>query len=81
MKHRHRVHGLILISPICTAPCWTEWLYNKVVFLNERTIMIVFWFIGIILLTDFPYAGDVKFALFLWHVWGSEGVVAEAVFQ
>lgn len=32
MKHRHRVHGLILISPICTAPCWTEWLYNKVFF-------------------------------------------------
>ncbi|XP_023002144.1 protein NDL2-like isoform X1 [Cucurbita maxima] len=30
MKHRHRVHGLILISPICTAPCWTEWLCNKV---------------------------------------------------
>ncbi|KAL6215329.1 hypothetical protein ACLB2K_014760 [Fragaria x ananassa] len=30
MKYRSRVMGLILVSPICKAPCWTEWLYNKV---------------------------------------------------
>ncbi|XP_047308598.1 protein NDL1-like [Impatiens glandulifera] len=30
MKYRERVIGLILISPICKAPSWTEWLYNKV---------------------------------------------------
>ncbi|KAL5558765.1 hypothetical protein UlMin_034976 [Ulmus minor] len=30
LKYRHRVLGLILISPICKAPSWTEWLYNKV---------------------------------------------------
>ncbi|KAJ7966447.1 Pollen-specific protein SF21 [Quillaja saponaria] len=29
MKYRHRVLGLILVSPICKAPSWTEWLYNK----------------------------------------------------
>ncbi|KAJ4820623.1 N-MYC downregulated-like 3 [Rhynchospora pubera] len=29
-KYRHRVHGLILVSPLCKAPSWTEWLYNKV---------------------------------------------------
>lgn len=30
MKYRHRVLGLILVSPLCKAPSWTEWLYNKV---------------------------------------------------
>ncbi|XP_047326961.1 protein NDL2-like [Impatiens glandulifera] len=30
MKYKHRVLGLILISPLCKGPSWTEWLYNKV---------------------------------------------------
>lgn len=30
MKYQERVLGLILVSPICKAPSWTEWLYNKV---------------------------------------------------
>ncbi|KAG6700714.1 hypothetical protein I3842_08G126100 [Carya illinoinensis] len=30
MKYTERVLGLILVSPICRAPSWTEWLYNKV---------------------------------------------------
>ncbi|KAK1419495.1 hypothetical protein QVD17_28667 [Tagetes erecta] len=30
IKYRHRVTGLILVSPLCKAPSWTEWLYNKV---------------------------------------------------
>ncbi|KAJ3691960.1 hypothetical protein LUZ60_012310 [Juncus effusus] len=29
-KYRERVLGLILVSPICKAPTWTEWFYNKV---------------------------------------------------
>lgn len=29
-KYRERVLGLILISPLCRAASWTEWLYNKV---------------------------------------------------
>ncbi|KAL8160840.1 hypothetical protein V2J09_012329 [Rumex salicifolius] len=29
MKYRQRVLGLILVSPLCKAPSWTEWLYNK----------------------------------------------------
>lgn len=33
MKYRERVIGLILVSPLCKAPSWTEWLYNKVCFL------------------------------------------------
>ncbi|CBI34199.3 hypothetical protein PVL29_018269 [Vitis rotundifolia] len=30
MKYKERVLGLILVSPVCKAPSWTEWLYNKV---------------------------------------------------
>ncbi|WOG94276.1 hypothetical protein DCAR_0313569 [Daucus carota subsp. sativus] len=30
IKYRERVLGLILISPLCKAPSWTEWLCNKV---------------------------------------------------
>ncbi|MFS7888628.1 putative alpha/Beta hydrolase [Helianthus anomalus] len=29
IRYRDRVTGLILISPLCKAPSWTEWLYNK----------------------------------------------------
>ncbi|CDP08242.1 unnamed protein product [Coffea canephora] len=30
MKYTKRVLGLILVSPICKGPSWTEWLCNKV---------------------------------------------------
>ncbi|CAA2959687.1 protein NDL2-like isoform X1 [Olea europaea var. sylvestris] len=30
MKYTRRVMGLILVSPLCKAPSWTEWLCNKV---------------------------------------------------
>lgn len=30
LKFRERVAGLILVSPLCKTPSWTEWLYNKV---------------------------------------------------
>ncbi|XLR44401.1 hypothetical protein S83_029061, partial [Arachis hypogaea] len=30
MKYRQRVLGLILVSPLCKEPSWTEWLCNKV---------------------------------------------------
>ncbi|KAL0374463.1 UNVERIFIED_CONTAM: protein NDL1 [Sesamum radiatum] len=30
MKYRERVLGLILVSPLCQAPSWKEWLCNKV---------------------------------------------------
>ncbi|XP_030958086.1 protein NDL2-like [Quercus lobata] len=30
MKYTQRVVGLILVSPICKAPSWSEWLYIKV---------------------------------------------------
>ncbi|KAK6941409.1 NDRG protein [Dillenia turbinata] len=31
VKYRERVLGLILVSPLCKAPSWTEWLCNKLV--------------------------------------------------
>ncbi|KAL5712649.1 Protein ndl2 [Ranunculus cassubicifolius] len=30
IKYTERVRGLILVSPLCKAPSWTEWFYNKV---------------------------------------------------
>ncbi|KAI3468138.1 hypothetical protein Pfo_024801 [Paulownia fortunei] len=30
IKYTQRVMGLILVSPLCKAPSWTEWLRNKV---------------------------------------------------
>ncbi|KAE8653418.1 hypothetical protein Csa_007373 [Cucumis sativus] len=30
LKYRERVLGLILISPLCKSPSWSEWFYNKV---------------------------------------------------
>uniref|UniRef100_A0A7N0TR16 Uncharacterized protein n=1 Tax=Kalanchoe fedtschenkoi TaxID=63787 RepID=A0A7N0TR16_KALFE len=30
LKYRDRVLGLILVSPLCKAASWTEWLFNKV---------------------------------------------------
>ncbi|KAK6161939.1 hypothetical protein DH2020_001780 [Rehmannia glutinosa] len=30
VKYSQRVMGLILVSPLCKAPSWTEWLCNKV---------------------------------------------------
>ncbi|KAI3785325.1 hypothetical protein L1987_44441 [Smallanthus sonchifolius] len=29
LKYRDRVTGLILVSPLCKAPSWTEWFYYK----------------------------------------------------
>ena len=33
-KYRERVLGLILVSPLCKGPTWTEWLYSKVALLQ-----------------------------------------------
>lgn len=30
IKYRERAIGLILVSPICRKPTWSEWIYNKV---------------------------------------------------
>ncbi|XP_065044623.1 protein NDL1-like isoform X2 [Musa acuminata AAA Group] len=30
IKYRERVLGLVLVSPLCKAPSWTEWLYSKI---------------------------------------------------
>lgn len=33
LKYSKRVVGLILVSPLCKAPSWKEWICNKVKFL------------------------------------------------
>jgi len=38
MKYRQRVLGLILVSPLCKEPSWSEWLYNKVPFLCRNIL-------------------------------------------
>ena len=30
IKYAERVQGLILVSPLCKTPSWTEWFVNKV---------------------------------------------------
>ena len=30
IKYLERAIGLILVSPICRKPTWSEWIYNKV---------------------------------------------------
>lgn len=74
------MRGLILVSPLCKVPSWTEWFCNKVSYLN-------FFIIGWKLMNLLPtsafifYAGDVKLTLLLWHVWSGKGVIAKAIFQ
>lgn len=38
IKYRERAIGLILVSPICRKPSWSEWLYNKVDFAVARIL-------------------------------------------
>ena len=35
IKYKEQVIGLILVSPIYRAPLWTEWIYNKLLFLSS----------------------------------------------
>ncbi|KAE8676027.1 putative hydrogen-transporting ATP synthase, rotational mechanism [Hibiscus syriacus] len=35
MKYRQRVFGLILVSPLCREPSWTEWWLNKELLLKR----------------------------------------------
>jgi len=45
MKYRNRVVGLILVSPLCKAPSWTEWFYNKVPFKSLQTVLLwILWY-------------------------------------
>jgi hypothetical protein len=40
-KYRERVLGLILVSPLCKGPTWTEWLYSKVALLQMTVTLIL----------------------------------------
>ncbi|XP_072059145.1 uncharacterized protein [Arachis hypogaea] len=41
MKYRQRVLGLILVSPLCKEPSWTEWLCNKILFLYLKHYVVL----------------------------------------
>ena len=73
MKYRERVIGLILVSPLCKAPSWSEWIYNKVFPRTLSTAAFFFWekneIIRNLIILNFLYVGHVKFAILLWHVW------------
>ncbi|XLT13327.1 hypothetical protein HN51_059017, partial [Arachis hypogaea] len=61
MKYRQRVLGLILVSPLCKEPSWTEWLCNKVLFLSLKHYVVL----------------SCQIYSILWHVRGDKGNVAE----
>jgi hypothetical protein len=81
-KYRERVLGLILVSPLCKGPTWTEWLYSKVAFVPMALCSLIYIFIK----TTWLYwqvilSGDVQFAVLLWDVWVGEGMPTSAVLQ
>lgn len=84
MKYRQHVLGLILVSPLCKAPSWKEWLYNKVSLLGLLNFCCG---VGGVLENTYSYiklttiSGGVKFTLLLWHVWSCKGAIAQTVFQ
>jgi len=81
MKYRERVLGLILVSPLCKAPSWTEWFYNKVHF-NSLQIFL-YEFSDMITYSEplVKISGDGKFDIFLRYVWLAERVFASAILQ
>jgi hypothetical protein len=64
LKYRERALGLILVSPLCRAPSWTEWIYDKV------------WF-GMVGFFDFESITQPHrlqcWSLFMIFIWGVTG--------
>ncbi|KAB5514106.1 hypothetical protein DKX38_028012 [Salix brachista] len=80
MKYRQRVLGLILISPLCNAPSWTEWLYNKVPSLDHlmiclRSSYLIFTLIFNVILIYFQVLSN------LLYYYGMCGVVKELLLK
>lgn len=81
MKYRERVIGLMLVSPLCRAPSWTEWLYNKVCFLLPRYIVCIQNSRHCIGFNKWRCdAVFVEFVVFLRNVWFDEGLLDSTVF-
>lgn len=82
MKYKHCVIGLILVSPLCQAPSWTEWLLNKVtscLYLDSYRLDSTYTCSSSILKSEL-YAGVVKPTLLLWHVWSGKRITGKEVF-
>jgi pimeloyl-ACP methyl ester carboxylesterase len=87
-KYRERVLGLMLVSPLCKAPSWSEWLYNKVItdtFLSYNALCAVNYSflcaVFRVLTPESHVPGIIKLALLLWDTWLSQGKLASALFQ
>lgn len=84
LKYRERVLGLILISPLCKSPSWSEWFYNKVAF-SSLFIILALKYAQVLIHVKYHIslviAGNVKLVILLWHVRFVEGVLASAVLQ
>lgn len=77
MKYRERVLGLILVSPLCKAPSWTEWLCNKVPYLSTVFCYLCTKRIWINTLDN--YSGTVQVMSNLLYYYGMCGVLKECL--
>lgn len=79
MKYRQRVLGLILVSPLCKTPSWTEWLYNKVISANPSIILLRRFPIIFISMFEFIYIFQVMSNLLYFY--GMCGLLKEFLLQ
>ncbi|KAH8482320.1 hypothetical protein H0E87_029673 [Populus deltoides] len=79
MKYRQRVLGLILVSPLCKTPSWTEWLYNKVISANPSIILLRIFHIIFISMFEFIYIFQVMSNLLYFY--GMCGLLKEFLLQ
>ena len=72
----------MLVSPLCKAPSWSEWLYNKVTpsFSYNQPFSILPGNPNQLMMTTYATV-IVKFALLLWDSRPVQGVLASAVLQ
>jgi hypothetical protein len=89
-KYQERVLGLMLVSLVCKAPSWCEWLYNKVI--TSSFISVIsdalcpsvnysFHYAFSVLTSESHVPGIIKLALLLWDTWISQGKFALVIFQ
>lgn len=81
IKHKERILGLILVSPLCRAPSWTEWFYNKVSFYIFYLPLCCEKKIHCMKEDILVNIGHVQFTILLWDVWCSGRVSATPLLQ
>ena len=92
LKNPERVLGLILISPLCRAPSWSEWFFNKVSLCFLLIYIFYHWVLCIwnlpttqfterLLKSHILSAVDGKPLILLWNVQYGKGDPSWAFFQ